>query len=227
MMTFYSAAGSYQVRTEECGKKPYIQRLGKLYPISIPEFVIWTSLLWQVMTYEELKREYYAQMAAAGAHPPDLDLMLQMLVRRKLVAKGEGYTGMDALYNMLSEAFVVPTIESQTQKITKSIGLFLRGKITFRGLLHLMHREKLTDDQRYIMKLVRQTPLSVSELIQCFNRHVTDVSTPEKVIAGIYPDEDSCQATLANEMYPSPNSKRVLEAVSNLYLERHVLLEQI
>lgn len=205
MMTFYSAAGSYQLRTEESGKKPYIQRLGKLYPISIPEFIIWTSLLWQVMTYEELEKVYHKQMTAADVYAPDLDQMLQMLVRRKLVARGEGYTGMDALYSMMSEAFIVPTIESRVMKMTRSFGLFLRGKISFHGLKHLMRKEQLTEDPCYVMKLVRQTPLSVSELIHCFNRKITDVSTPEKVIAGIYPDE----------------------AVSNLYLQRHVLLEQV
>jgi hypothetical protein len=226
MMTFYSAAGSYQLREENGKKKPYIQRLGCLYPISIPEFVIWSSLLWQVMTYEELEQIYRLQMQQAKATAPKLDEMLQMLVKRKLVVRGEGYTGVDALYNMLSDAFVIPTLESRKKKFSRALGLLARGKINLAGLKRIMQPETLTETERKIMALVRQTPLSVPEITQCFLRNVTDVSSPEKVINGIYPREDSCQATIANEMYPSPVSKQVLEAVANLYMNRYVILEQ-
>ena len=46
MMTFYAAAGSYQIRNEDGKDMPYIMRLGKLQPVSIPEFSIWSMLLW-------------------------------------------------------------------------------------------------------------------------------------------------------------------------------------
>ena len=42
MMTFYAAAGSYQIRNEGGKKMPYVMRLGKLQPVSIPEFSIWS-----------------------------------------------------------------------------------------------------------------------------------------------------------------------------------------
>ena len=34
MMTFYAAAGSYQIRSEDGKNMPYIMRLGKLQPVS-------------------------------------------------------------------------------------------------------------------------------------------------------------------------------------------------
>lgn len=58
MMTFYSAIGSYRIKKEDDTKVAYIQKLGKLYPISVPEFFIWSTLLWEVMTYQELKQTY-------------------------------------------------------------------------------------------------------------------------------------------------------------------------
>lgn len=51
MMTFYAAAGSYQIRSEDGKNMPYIMRLGKLQPVSIPEFSLWSMLLWDVLTY--------------------------------------------------------------------------------------------------------------------------------------------------------------------------------
>ena len=90
MMTFYAAIGSYRIRTEDGRKVAYIQKLGKLHPISIPEFVIWSTLLWEVMSYAELKDCYDSQMSSFPGKAPDFDELLAMLVRRKLVARGMG-----------------------------------------------------------------------------------------------------------------------------------------
>ena len=62
MMTFYAAAGSYQIRSEDGKNMPYIMRLGKLQPVSIPEFSLWSMLLWDVLTYEELRKKFYDKM---------------------------------------------------------------------------------------------------------------------------------------------------------------------
>ncbi len=88
MMTFYSAIGSYRIKNQNGRKVPYIQRLGKLHPISIPEFVIWSTLLWEVLTYDELKRFYDSQMKLLEGEKPDFDQLLDLLVKRKLVSKG-------------------------------------------------------------------------------------------------------------------------------------------
>lgn len=56
MMTFYAAAGSYQIRSEDGKNMPYIMRLGKLQPVSIPEFSLWSMLLWDVLTYAFVDR---------------------------------------------------------------------------------------------------------------------------------------------------------------------------
>lgn len=50
MMTFYCAVGSYRLKIEQGHKVPYIQKLGVLHPISTLEFLIWTTLLWEIMT---------------------------------------------------------------------------------------------------------------------------------------------------------------------------------
>ena len=101
-MTFYTAVGSYQMRTENGREMPYILRMGRLEPISIPEFFIWSHLLWEVETYDEIREFYQNQSKSLGVRLPNLDQALKMLIKRKLIAKGIGYTGEDALYDMLS-----------------------------------------------------------------------------------------------------------------------------
>ncbi len=225
MMTFYAAVGSYRIKTEDGHKVPYIQKLGKLHPISIPEFVIWSTLLWEVMTYDELEKFYQQQIDELKGKAPTFDELLSMLVKRKLIVRGIGYTGRDALYNMLSDAFVIPFRISGGRKMLNLLRLWCGGKISLLDAHKLIKARNSTDAEDRVIALVEQTPLSTSEIIRCFERNITDVSTTEKVIAGVYPD--STQDTIANEEFMSAHSGQVLEAISTLYLNREVILEVV
>ena len=94
-------------------------------------------------------------------------------------------------------------------------------------LFRLFRIRNLSSDEDRVIRLVEQTPLSTAEIIRCFEREIFDVSSPEKVIAGIYPDDDSEQCRIANEESLSKHKNSVLRAVSNLYLNRRVILEVV
>lgn len=225
MMSFYSAVGSYQIRTEDGTKMPYIQKLGKLYPLSIPEFVVWSTLLWEVMSYEDLKREYEAQMATVDIKAPELDQMLQLLLKRRLIIKGIGYTGIDALYNMLADAFVIPYRISKGRQAISILKYWSKRLIRITDAIRRLRNDSnLSEDEERVLSLAEQTPLSTAELVRCFERYLTDVSSPEKVIEGIYPD-DSDQAHIVNEVFCAEQRDAVLAAVANLYLRHRILLE--
>lgn len=226
MMTFYAAAGSYQIKSEDGKNMPYIMRLGKLQPVSIPEFSIWSMLLWDVMTYEELRKKYYEKLEDTELDPGTFDKCLEMLVKRKLIIKGVGYTGADALYNMLSDTYVIPLRGIQgSRRIVNVAKLLKQKKVTFFEAVYLLQPEKTTDAERRIMKLVLQTPLSVPELVRCFENGVRDVSSADKVISAIYTEESDNQARLNSASSLSDFRHDVLEATANLYLTRQVILE--
>ena len=225
MMTFYSAIGSYRIKNQNGRKVPYIQRLGKLHPISIPEFVIWSTLLWEVLTYDELKRYYDRQMKMLEGEKPNFDQLLDLLVKRKLVSKGLGYTGRDALYNMLSDTFIVPYHISVGRKTWQLVKMFSRGTLKLPDIILAAKKRTMTEDEHRVMELVEQTPLSTAEIIRCFDRNIIDVSSAEKVINGIYCAEDSDQRHISNEQFHSEFANPVLEAISSLYLNRQILLE--
>lgn len=226
MMTFYAAVGCYRVKEENGRKVPYIQKLGKLNPISIPEFVIWSTLLWEVMDYEELKTAYEEQIKAYEKAVPSFDELLHFLLKRKLLMRGIGYTGVDALYNMLSDAFVIPYRISRWRKIWSASQMLQKGRISGEDLRAAFRRRSLSAEEQRVYNLIEQTPLNTAELIRCFDRNITDVSSSEKVIEGIYSDgEDTDQDHISNEQGLSENTNAVLLAVSNLYLGRQVILE--
>ena len=225
MMTFYAAVGSYRIRKEDGRLVPYIQKLGRLHPISIPEFVIWTTLLWEVMTYRELKNLFEKQMEHFNGPAPDFDMLLNMFKKRKLIACGLGYSGSDALYNMLSDAFVIPYHIAGGRKAWSVLKLWVKGSITIADAHRLLKSPKTTEDEARVINLIEQTPLSTSEIICCFAKNLQDVSTADKVISGIYAAESDDQESIANAQKNDKHRDAVLEAVSNLYLQRRVLLE--
>ena len=223
MMTFYAALGNYQIQTVDGHKVPYIQRLGKLHPISIPEFVIWSTLLWEVMTYDECKIHFEHQMRMAEMSVPNFDELLGHLVKRKLIVKGVGYTGGDALYRMVADTFVIPYDIPGYKKLFSALKYWLKGEVSLMDLL-IKRRDAIPSDAELrVLSLIEQTPLNGSELVRCFDRNVTDVSSAEKVMKGIYLSAD--QLHITNERIDSPNRGLVMEAVANLYLKRKVLLE--
>ena len=226
-MTFYTAVGSYEMRTENGHEMPYILRMGRLEPISIPEFFIWSHLLWEVETYDEIREFYQKQSENLGVRLPNLDQALKMLIKRKLIAKGIGYTGEDALYDMLSAAFVLPIHTLGKKKLSSVIRLLIKGRITCGEAIRVMRPEHLTGDENRVMKLIRQTPLSVSELIRCIENGVRDVDTPEKVITAIYTDEEDTQERMQITSRQADCKTAVLEAVANLYLRRRVMLDMV
>lgn len=226
MMTFYAAAGSYQIRNEDGKDMPYIMRLGKLQPVSIPEFSIWSLLLWDVLTHDELRKKYFEKMEEVKFDPSGFEKALEMLVKRKLIIKGVGYTGADALYNMLYDTYVIPLRGVQgTRRLLNIAKLLKQGKVNFFEAVYLLQPDKGTEAEQRIMKLVTQTPLSVPELVRCFENDVRDVSSADKVISAIYTEESDNQARLNNACSFSNHRQDVLEATANLYLTRQVILE--
>ena len=227
MMTFYAAVGTYRIITENGKRMPYIQQMGKLHPISIPEFFIWSTLLWEVMTYEELKGIYDRQQETTNAELPGFDRCLAMLIRRKLIVRGTGYTGVDALYNMLDGTFLTPVRVQGFKKIPVICRLLHEKKIKLKDAVKLMRPESHTADERRILGLINQTPLSVSELIRCLDNGVYDVHTPDRVIDAVYSEESDTQTRMHCTSNLSDNRQKVLEAAANLYLARKVILEHI
>jgi hypothetical protein len=98
-------------------------------------------------------------------------------------------------------------------------------RISIGDAIRSLKPDKMTDDENRVMKLVRQTPLSVSELIRGIENGAQDVRTPEKVISAIYTEDDNTQQRMTVKSRHSSCRTAVLQAVANLYLRRKVMLD--
>ena len=225
MMKFYAAVGCYKIKKGQDICEPYIQSLGKLHPISIPEFVIWTTLLWDVLSYDELKKLYQEQTANIPGILMQFDELLDMLVERKLIVCGQGYTGVDALCNMLSDAFVIPYRARSWRTIGKMLAMWLKGDISTFDLFTAWKTNDVESGERTVLQLTKHTPLSTSEIAYCFENGIGKVRGPQQVVALMYDRDGVDQKTLSAALTQSEKRDEVLASVANLYLKRKILFE--
>ena len=118
MITFYAAIGIFETGTEAGAKRPVLLRAGRKYDVTLPEFVLWSSLLWNIYHYDEIKAVYGKKIAEAQVKDaPPFDEVLEQMTRRGLVGTGTGYTGIEALYELLSGMFLVPVHTSALERL--------------------------------------------------------------------------------------------------------------
>ena len=225
MMMFYAAVGAYRIRKDDGWGSPYIQKLGKLHPVSTPEFVIWTILMWDVLSYDELKKLYYEQVSGIPGIDADFDGLLDMLLDRGLIVCGQGYTGVEALSNMLADTFVIPYKTRGAKMLKSMLHMWWQGTLSTGDLLAAWKPIKLDENERKVLQLARCTPLSTAELASCFERGIKRFRKPKDVLTKLYDQDDVDQSTLTAALSNSKCRNDVLSAVSNLYLKRMILFE--
>ena len=76
------------------------------------------------------------------------------------------------------------------------------------------------------MKLAGQNRLSVGEMIKCIECGIVDVSTNDKLMDSLYDDEITTYKNIGILFRTCDSCNPVLEAVTNLYLNKHILFEQ-
>ena len=57
MVTYYMALGRLTSSFAK-GRVPEVKHQDKIYELSIPDFIIWTSLCWNIYNYDELKKVF-------------------------------------------------------------------------------------------------------------------------------------------------------------------------
>jgi hypothetical protein len=99
---------------------------------------------------------------------------------------------------MLADAFVIPYHIPKCRKIWSILKFWTKHLVSLPDAFDRMRTDSIMDgSESRVISLVEQTPLSTAELIRCFERGISDVSTPEKVIAGIYPEDEATQARIS------------------------------
>ena len=76
------------------------------------------------------------------------------------------------------------------------------------------------------MKLANQNRLSVGELIKCVECSSVDVSSNDKLMDSLYDDDITTYRNIGTLFRTCDACNPVLESVTSLYLNRHILFER-
>ncbi len=228
MITFYTAVGSFEGGAGLYGtRRPVLLKAGRKYDVTLPQFVLWSSLLWSIHHYDEIKAIYEKKMAETHIKDsPTFDETLKDMIGRGLIAFGRGYTGVEALYELLATMFLVPIHTPLWERICGFFYLIFIRRLPLRIAARLFGKPPLTSQERNAWNLITQRAMSTAELIRCTELGVSDVSSGAKIVESLYSAGDGVNCSnVNNHSRFSDNRTAVIDAVANLYLKKQILLE--
>lgn len=227
--TLYTAVGRFERRTNGCQRYcPVIILGGKEYMVDMQEMIIWSCLNWRIARMEEIGHLY------TKSSPVQKDIVsrswkdcVKRLLTRGLLVCGKGETEYDALYDLLSSMYIIPTDGSGFLRVLSFLKLTLVNHVPLSAAGKLFHRDQRTENEKQVMALARQALLSTAELIRCMEKDIRSLPTEESILEGLYDDPDTTSDNIGCMMRISSKSKAVTLAVANLYLRRQIIFERI
>lgn len=159
MVTYYAAMGKYRLEQFDGGSRPVILLAGKEYGVTIPEYLLWSALLWNILDYDALKVGclHKAQQFRIPMTEEDFDRTLERLLFRGLIRKGQGFTGAAALQGLFHEVYLIPVRLSFWQKAAGFLGL-LRDGYPLRIARHIFGPDRLSSEEKDLLNSISVCP---------------------------------------------------------------------
>lgn len=228
MIILYTAVGKYSLKKNN---------EGMLYPsvtvnlqekaLGIDEMILWTTLLWNIMTEDEIRDAYSKKAIEMERDPERFEEVLRRLTLRDLVVSSSAVKGDEALYKLLSDLYIVPIKAKVRAKIWTFLNLIFKEHVPVSVAKKVLHREIYTEMENKVLHLTTQSLLSSAEVVKCIGTNVTDVSSREKVLEALYDDEVSTCDNLGQMLWLFDEHKSVMEAISTLYLNRNLVFDKL
>jgi len=227
--TLYTAIGRFERRTSGMNRSYPVIILGdREYQADLQEMAVWTCLNWRIARREEIGAYY--EKTLGGTNLParrSLRECIDRLVTRGLVISGCGDTEYDALYDLLSSLYVIPTGGSPTLRMASFLKLTLFSHVPFSAAKRLFQKDRRSSGEQRVMGLAKQALLSTAEIIKCVEKGVFSLPDDESILSALYSDSDTTSDNLSYLVKASPCSKPVILAVANLYLRQQIIFERI
>ena len=227
-MTLYTAIGKYEFRRDKDGNKlPVIIAEEHEYTLDIWEMILWSSLIWNIHTHNEITKIFYKKEREVHVLGElSCDTYIDRLENAGLIVSGHGITAADALHDLLSKLYVIPVMANFFTKSAAFLHLTFVKRIPYHVTRHIFDKPQFSTAEAKIMKLAGQNRLSVGELIKCVECGIVDVSTNDKLMDSLYTDDITTYKNIGTLFRTCDSCNPVLEAVATLYLNKHILFER-
>ncbi|MEY8507187.1 cell division protein [Lachnospiraceae bacterium 42-17] len=227
MLTLYTAIGTLKIKRDAVGKPvPVVINNHQEYGLSEHELILWSCLAFQILQIYELEKTYNTRLQDSG-HPEGLSFThyLNRLLLRGLIVKGDGLTGVDALYQLLGKLHIQPVADRFSVRLFTCIQLYLEGKIKIADFGRYLKKEKCEPMEEMVLELTNATDLTTAELLACVEQGAK-TSSPEDTWRLLYEHSNATYETLADEAQLLHIQYPVLQAIGNLYLNKQISFQQ-
>ena len=224
--TYYAAVGHFRRKTDSQGRSyPVILVNQEEHIVDIQEMAVWATLNWRFLRFEQIEAKYEQMAPDLPPARRTLEVCLNRLETRGLIARGGGDTDFEALYDLLGGLCVIPVSESLPLRLL-TFGKLLLDGVPFVKARELFKRDKPNGREAQVLALSRQALLSTAELIKCAEVGVSDISTEEKLMDTLIDNDYTTSDSLPFEMLQAEQRAPITAAVANLYLRRQIIFER-
>ena len=224
----YTAVGKFHIKgSVGCMRCPLVTLGGREFILDMQEMTLWTILNWRILTEEEIYLLYEKKVQETGfLSSRSAEECVRRLVQRGLIAKGIGNTGADALYDLLSELYVIPISENLFLRVISFIRLTFFSRIPYSVTKRIFSKDKRSDSEKKVMRLANQAVLSTAEIIKCIDQNVLTFATDEDLLDVLYHDDYTTSDNIAYSVRFLPQCRPVITSVANLYLRKQIIFER-
>ena len=220
----YTAVGTFKQRKGQKGMTyPYVELGKQEFILDMQEMVLWTVLNWRILDENEAKALYEKKLVELHLeYQKSFEACLYYLVQRGLIAEGTGDIGEDALYDLLSNLYVVPISQNMMLRTFSFVKLTFRG-MPFSTTRKLLKGDKRSYGEKKVMKIANQAIFTTAELIKCVEQDKTKFNCDEDILDALYSDEYTTSDNIAYSVRTSPACRPVLIDIVDLYLRQQIV----
>lgn len=224
----YTAVGKFHVKGSIGSMRcPLVTIGGREFILDMQEMMLWTVLNWRILTEDEIYLLYEKKVQETGfMSARSAEECVRRLVQRGLIAKGSGDTGEDALYDLLSELYVIPISENLFLRMISFIRLTLFSRLPYSITKKIFSKDKRNDNEKKVMRLANRAILSTAEIIKCIDQNVLSFTTDEDLLNVLYHDEYTTSDNIAYAVRSLPQCRPVITSIANLYLRKQIIFER-
>lgn len=224
----YTAVGKFHVRGSVGSMRcPLVTIGGREFILDMQEMMLWTVLNWRILTEDEIYLLYEQKVQETGfMSARSAEECVRRLVQRGLIARGSGDTGEDALYDLLSELYVIPISENLFLRMISFIRLTLFSRLPYSVTKKIFSKDKRNDSEKKVMRLANRAILSTAEIIKCIDQNVLSFATDEDLLNVLYHDEYTTSDNIAYAVRSLPQCRPVITSIANLYLRKQIIFER-
>ena len=224
----YTAVGKFHVKGSVGSMRcPLVTIGGREFILDMQEMMLWTVLNWRILTEDEIYLLYEKKVQETGfMSARSAEECVRRLVQRGLIAKGSGDTGADALYDLLSELYVIPISENLFLRMISFIRLTLFSRLPYSVTKKIFSKDKRNDSEKKVMRLANRAILSTAEIIKCIDQNMLSFATDEDLLDVLYHDEYTTSDNIAYAVRSLPQCRPVITSIANLYLRKQIIFER-